>query len=73
MAKSQHSFQKRKRELDKKKKRDEKLQRKIEKKFETPATFEEMIEDKENVQPKGDIIVSDIEHLVEEEEDDAKQ
>ncbi|MHB1278599.1 MAG: hypothetical protein ACYC1Q_09375 [Bacteroidia bacterium] len=58
MAKSQHSFQKRKRELDKKKKRDEKLQKKIEKKFETPATFEEMIEDKENVQPKGDIDVS---------------
>lgn len=51
MAKSQHSFQKRKRELDKKKKRDEKLQRKIEKKFETPATFEEMIADKENIAP----------------------
>lgn len=53
MAKSQHSFEKRKRELDKKKKRDEKLQRKIEKKFETPATFEEMIVDKENIAPSS--------------------
>lgn len=53
MAKSQHTFQKRKRELDKKKKREEKLQRKIEKKFDTPATFEEMITDVEEVQPEG--------------------
>lgn len=51
MAKSQHSFQKRKRELEKKKKREEKLQRKIEKKFDEPATFEEMVVSADNVQP----------------------
>ncbi|TNE80456.1 MAG: hypothetical protein EP332_07525 [Bacteroidetes bacterium] len=51
MAKSSHTFQKRKRELDKKKKREEKLQKKIDKKFETPATFEEMVTNVDEIQP----------------------
>lgn len=69
MAKSQHSFQKRKRELDKKKKREDKLQRKIEKKFETTATFEDMLADPENIQPKGDLDVSETEMLNETEKE----
>lgn len=68
MAKSQHSFQKRKRELDKQKKREEKLQRKIEKKFQAPATFEEMIEDKENIQPDNGLDASGVEPKEDEEE-----
>lgn len=51
MPKSSHSFQKRRREIDKKKKRDEKLQKKIDKKFETPATFEEMVTHVQEIQP----------------------
>ncbi|MDX5320374.1 MAG: hypothetical protein LPK45_04735 [Bacteroidota bacterium] len=68
MAKSAHSFQKRKRELDKQKKREEKLKRKIEKKFDTPATYEEMIEDRENIQPEGTIDASGVESEEEESE-----
>ena len=44
MSKSKNSFQKRQREITKKKKREEKLQRKIEKKFQPTATYEEMLE-----------------------------
>ena len=44
MAGSKNTFEKRRREVDRKKKREEKLQRKIDKKFQPTATFEEMIE-----------------------------
>lgn len=43
MSKSKNSFEKRQREVNKKKIRNEKLQRKIEKKFQPTASFEEML------------------------------
>jgi len=54
MAKSQHTFQKRRRELEKKKKRQAKIQKKMDKREDTPASYEDMIENAENLQPVKD-------------------
>lgn len=71
MAKSNHSFQKRKRQLDKQKKREDKLQKKLDKRDHTPATFDEMIADPNSLQPDG----IEVEGLVNdsEEESDEKE
>lgn len=67
MAKSSNSYQKRKKELDRQKKKEEKFRKKLDKKNQAPATFEEMIESPDNIQPDDGVDYSGVEVQDEEE------